>query len=735
MKLRPFPLLAGGIALLLTLAILALLLNLGTFAAARLGENRTAEALLRVETLYSAVKDAERGQRGYLLTGDEAYLEPYRRAVREIEGDLAAVQDIASGSARQHHFQVLGALTHAKLGELARSIALRRTAGAEAARAVMLDGEGQRLMAGLRDEISALQGFIRAERGREQDRQWWRAAGSAGLIFGTGAAATLLFGGLALFLSRRVQRRERSIEALLQEQLSAEFERISSSVLLGALPVGVLVADASGRIVRSNAEASRIWGGAAAVAAIGRGQQPEAWWLDSGKPLAPEDWAIARALRTGETSVSETVRLRSAEGRESVIVTSAAPMRDAGGRLLGAVAVVQDVSQRQREQDRRLEAEAQYRAIVETAADAIVTIDATGVVHSANPAVTRIFGYLAAEVIGRNLALLMPERIGAVHDNAVARYFSTGQQYVAWSGREVTARHKDGGEFPVELSLARWRAGDGGERITGLMRDVSEQRRAERALQESDRRLRELQVEFLHIARLSEMGLMAATLAHELNQPLAAAANYIGGARRMLEAEGAQVMARLPALQDALTVAAQQAIHAGQITRRMRDFVARRETDRCPESLVALARAAAELAMLPAREKDIQLRLCLDLATPRVLADRVQIRQVLVSLMYNAIDAMEGCARRVLTVRTGPEGEGMAGVVVADTGSGIPPEIAHDLFLPFVTTKRSGLGVGLSVCRTIVEAHGGRIWAEANPGGGTVFHLTLPALQAGAGSR
>ena len=546
MTLRPFPLLAGGVLLLLAVAILALVLNLGTFTAARIDENRTADALLRVETLYSAIKDAERGQRGYILTGDEAYLEPYQAARQEIEADLAAVRAVASGGNRLRHLQVISDLTRAKLDELARSIEMRRSDGAAAAVAMMLGGEGQRLMRALRGEISALQGIIRGERSQEQDRQWWQAMASAGLIFGTGAAAALLLGALALLLSRRLQGRERSIEVLLQDRAGAEFDRISSGVLLGALPVGVLVADASGRIVRSNAEAARLWGGGGAVSAIGGGRQPEAWWLDSGAPLAPEDWAIARALRTGETSVSEMIRLRTADGQESVIVKSAAPMRDANGRLVGAVAVVQDVSERQHEQDRRQEAEAQYRAIVETAADAIVTVDATAIVRSANPAVTRIFGYTAAEVIGQNVAMLMPERIGAVHDGVMARYFATGQQRVAWSGREVTARHKDGSEFPVELSLARWRAGDGGLRITGLMRDVSEHRRAERALQESDRRVRELQVEFLHVARLSEMGLMAATLAHELNQPLTAATNYIGGARRMLDAEEAQVTARLP---------------------------------------------------------------------------------------------------------------------------------------------------------------------------------------------
>ncbi|MDJ0390518.1 PAS domain S-box protein [Roseomonas sp. E05] len=721
-------LLAGGALALLLAALLALAVSLGAVAEVRVSGERAMDALLRVEALFSALKDAESGQRGYLLTGDETYLAPPQMMAARIEERLAAVEGIASNDARRQHVRAITELSHAWLEEARRAVALRQSGGLNAALPAVLAGEGRRIMRQLRAETLALQALIHREADAEQRGQGWRAMASAGLLFGAGVLAALLLGLLILLLRRRLAHREHSIEALLQERARTEFERMSSAVLLDALPVGVLLSDAAGRIVRSNAEAARIWGGPApAVSGAEGGMPAEAWWLDSGVPLAPGDWAISRALRTGETSVSEMIRLRGLDGGERVIVKSAAPVRDGGGRLLGAVAIVQDVSEQQHEQDRRLEAEAQYRAIVETAADAIVTIDERGVVHSANPAVTRLFGHGAAEVVGRNVAILMPERIGSVHDGVIARYNATGTPHVAWSGREVTARHKDGSEFPVELSLARWRAGDGGWRFTGLMRDISERRRAERALQESDRRLRQLQVEFLHVARLTEIGLMSSTLAHELNQPLTAAASYLGGARRMLEAEDAQVPARIPALRDALARAAQQVVHAGQIVRRMRRFVAQEEAERCPEDLAALVGGAAELVTFPARQKNVAVRLALDAATPWVMVDRMQIRQVLVSLMHNAIEAMEGSPCRSLVVRIGPHAGDMAEIAVIDTGTGIAPEVADDLFLPFVTTKRSGLGVGLSVCRTIVEGHGGRIWAEPNPGGGTVFRITLPA--------
>ena len=253
------------------------------------------------------------------------------------------------------------------------------------------------------------------------------------------------------------------------------------------------------------------------------------------------------------------------------------------------------------------------------------------------------------------------------------------------------------------------------EFFTGFIRDLSER-------QVTEARLQELQSELVHISRLSAMGEMASTLAHELNQPLSAIANYMKGSRRLLEATDDETAQRV---REALDKAAAQALRAGDIIRRLRDFVSRGESEPRVESIAKLVEEASALALVGAKEHGIRVRFQFDPRADLVLADRVQIQQVLLNLMRNAVDAMIEGERRELVLSTNRLPGNMLEVVVADTGPGIAEEIAGQLFQPFVTTKREGMGVGLSISRTIIDAHGGRIWAEPNPGGGTRFRFTL----------
>jgi two-component system sensor kinase FixL len=224
------------------------------------------------------------------------------------------------------------------------------------------------------------------------------------------------------------------------------------------------------------------------------------------------------------------------------------------------------------------------------------------------------------------------------------------------------------------------------------------------------------------------MGEMASTLAHELNQPLSAISNYLKGSRNLLDGYSDE---NSTTIRSAIDKAADQAVRAGQIIRRLRDFVSRGETERRAEGIGKLVEEASALAMVGVKDRGIRVQFQFDLSVDLVLADRVQIQQVLLNLIRNAMDAMESSEIRDLTIAIAPTDKGFVRISVIDTGSGIAPEVAKQLFQPFVTTKRDGMGVGLSISRTIVEAHGGQIWVEQNPLGGTIFHFTLPTVGRG----
>ena len=366
--------------------------------------------------------------------------------------------------------------------------------------------------------------------------------------------------------------------------------------------------------------------------------------------------------------------------------------------------------------------EAHLESILETVPEAMIVIDEHGIMQSFSTAAVRLFGWSPDEAVGRNVSLLMPDPDRSAHDGYLARYLTTGERRIIGIGRIVVGLRKDGSTFPMELAVGEARVGTD-RFFTGFVTDLTENRRQER-------RLQELQSELVHVSRLTAMGEMASSLAHELNQPLSAIASYMKGSVTLLEGQTPD----LERLRSALDRAGDQALRAGDIIKRLREFVAKGETEHMLEDPAKMLEEASALALVGVKDRDVRVNLKLDRDAGPVIVDRIQIQQVALNLIRNAIDAMADAPRRELEIVVRAEDARTVRVSVSDTGSGLDPEVRERLFRPFVTTKADGMGVGLSICRTIVEAHGGRIWAEDKEGGGAVFAFTLPRAEGDDGA-
>jgi two-component system sensor kinase FixL len=347
--------------------------------------------------------------------------------------------------------------------------------------------------------------------------------------------------------------------------------------------------------------------------------------------------------------------------------------------------------------------------------DAIITIDNRGIVQTFNPAAQRLFGYSRDETVGQNVKMLMPGHYREQHDSYVSNYLRTGEKKIIGTGRLVAGLRKDGSSFPMELSVGE--AVVRGERVfVGVIRDLTQ-------IQNASRRAETLQSELFHVSRLSEMGQVAANLAHEVSQPLAAIVNYAQAGRHLLGRDQLDASSSVAGLLEKIEA---QAARASDISKRLRSFVERREVPRRPEGLHASIEEALALAIVGARNQRVRILLKLSSESARVNIDRIQIQQVLVNLVRNAADAMEGLTESEITIASAIEEGERVRVTVSDVGPGVDPAVVDRLFGPFVTTKGQGMGIGLSICKSIVESHGGEIGFEPNVPRGVSFHFTLP---------
>jgi two-component system sensor kinase FixL len=362
------------------------------------------------------------------------------------------------------------------------------------------------------------------------------------------------------------------------------------------------------------------------------------------------------------------------------------------------------------------------KSVLESVPDGMIVIDETGRILAFSKAAEALFDYQADLIIGRNVRELMAGRDEANHDQYISNYLQTGERQIIGIGRVVTARRSDGTLFTIDLKIGEAKIGDHWL-FTAFVRDLTEQRRAEM-------RMREMQSELVHFSRLSAVGTMASALAHELNQPLTAVANYLEAGRDILDSPGE---GKRELLREALDEGARQAVRAGDIVRKLRGYVSRGEIDARSVELEPLLNDAATLARLSMSSIDVPVMLNVAANVGNVLADPIQVQQVVINLVRNAQEALSDTPSPKIRINAERGDGGLVEVSICDNGSGLDDEVKKTLFKPFTTSKSGGMGLGLSICQTIIEAHGGSICADLAPDGGTCFRFTLrsdPAINA-----
>ena len=381
--------------------------------------------------------------------------------------------------------------------------------------------------------------------------------------------------------------------------------------------------------------------------------------------------------------------------------------------------IVEDITERKKEESERRYIEQRYRVMVETASDAVVCIDEGGAVLLANPATKKVFGYDPTDLIGKPLTMLMPEYLRRLHENGLRRYSATGRRHINWQGTELTGLRKGGQEFPVEISFGELTA-DGHRIFTGFIRDISERKQAE----ELRASLHATQLELAQVSRLTTMGELAASIAHEVNQPLTAVTNNANACLRLLARHNLDP----DVLRRALEEIVGDGTRASTVIARIRAFLKKAPTERKELDINEVIEEVLVLARRELSENRVLLELELTKTLPLVLVDRVQLQQVLLNLIMNGIEAMTAVTDRprMLWVQSGVEESGDVMVTVRDSGSGLGSE-ADRVFTPFFTTKTSGMGMGLSISRSLVESHGGRLWTTPNSPHGAIFSFTMPA--------
>jgi PAS domain S-box-containing protein len=423
---------------------------------------------------------------------------------------------------------------------------------------------------------------------------------------------------------------------------------------------------------------------------------------------------LTHSMTTG-TPYDGELRYRRADGVYRWFHARILPVRDMNGRIKVWYALVTDIDDRKRAEDELKRSEARHRVVIETASDAVVSINECGAIILANPATKRIFGYNPEELIGKPLTVLMPGAMGKLHETGFKRYLETGVRHLNWKGTEMTALRGNGEEFPAEVSFGEMTLGE--QKIfTGFIRDISETKR-------SEEELRNTQAELSRMMRVMTIGQLTASIAHEVSQPLSGIITSASTCFRMLKSDPPNIDGARETLQRTI----RDGNRASEVITRLRALFSKKQIEVEPLDLNEAAREVIALLSGELQRNSVILKQELSDHLPTVQGDRVQLQQVILNLLRNASDAMSSIEDRPrqMVVRTELEGDQVR-LSVQDSGVGFAPEVADRMFETFYTTKADGMGVGLSVSRSIIEANRGRLWAIANDGPGAIFAFSIP---------
>jgi PAS domain S-box-containing protein len=506
------------------------------------------------------------------------------------------------------------------------------------------------------------------------------------------------------FLLTEIDDRKRAEDALRE----SEYE---SRLIVDGIPGLIAVLDKNGELERVNQPILDYLGKSL--------EECRQWAVDD--TIHPDDrpgylQAFGRSFAAGEPVEYDAARIRRFDGVYRWLNMRGLPLRDRQGHIVRWYFLLTEVDDRKRAEDELRRSEARHRVVVETASDAVISIDESGAIILANPATKRIFEYAPEELIGKSLTILMPGGMRGLHETGFKRYLETGAKHLNWQGTEMTALRANGEEFPVEVSFGEM-VTDERKVFTGFIRDISGKKRAEEEL-------RNTHAELARVMRVMTIGQLTASIAHEVNQPLSGIVMNASTCLRMLSGE----QPNIEGARETARRTIRDGNRASEIVTRLRTLFKRKEVTAESIDLNDAAREVIVLSLSELQSHGITVRHDFAENLPAVKGDRVQLQQVILNLTRNALDAMRDVddRPRELLIKTESGDSKSVQLTVQDTGIGFAPDAANRLFDSFYTTKDDGMGVGLSVCRSIIEAHRGRIWASANKGPGSSFAFSIP---------